>query len=320
MVHVTGKLCFFLATQVKPNIPLGTSSGTTASTRRWPGTALPQPPKVGSKTKARPGWRWWDFTELAGRVDLCFFLEGWFCFFCWRFLQFRTLIKGFCWLKNVQWSIHWPCVLYTCFMGILQRLGFSLRPDIVDDTWGYMWSDVCMIFVFAVKSVSMYPEYPAFNGWLSKLTQFHHFSFWPYMALFIVPHAYKYIFHFSTCDCKTPSGSPLFQSDSPPSMEVNPAASSASLASKADKDRQASNGLVQPATSYSPCSIMEPSCAQSLGLRIIMAMNLELRNDSKGNSILCHTLSISKWGPSLSTNSRIQQEIWRYFRDISAIA
>lgn len=186
-----------------------------------------------------------------------------------------------------------------------------------------MWSDVFVWCLFLWSS--LFPcilsirvsEYPAFNGWLSKFTQFHHFSFWPYMALFIVPHAYKYIFHFSTCDCKTPSGSPLFQSDSPPSMEVNPAASSASLASKADKDRQASNGLVQPATSYSPCSIMEPSCAQSLGLGIIMAMNLELRNDSEGNSTLCHTLSISKWGPSLSTNSRIQQEIWRYCSDIS---
>lgn len=188
-----------------------------------------------------------------------------------------------------------------------------------------MWSDVFVWCLFLWSS--LFPcilsirvsEYPAFNGWLSKFTQFHHFSFWPYMALFIVPHAYKYIFHFSTCDCKTPSGSPLFQSDSPPSMEVNPAASSASLASKADKDRQASNGLVQPATSYSPCSIMEPSWAQSLGLGIIMAMNFELRNDSKENSTLCHTWSISQWGPSLSTNSRIQQQIWRYCRDISTI-
>lgn len=81
------KMCFFFATQVKPNIPLGTSSGTTASTRRWPGTALPQPPKVGSKTKARPGWRWWDFTELAGRVDLCFFFGGMVLFF---------VVGGFC--------------------------------------------------------------------------------------------------------------------------------------------------------------------------------------------------------------------------------
>eukprot|EP00434_Breviolum_minutum_P001837 symbB.v1.2.001627.t1/scaffold80.1/size342472/14 len=52
--------------EVKPNIPLGTSSGTTASTRRWPGTALPQPPKVGSKTKVNPAA---SSASLASKAD-----------------------------------------------------------------------------------------------------------------------------------------------------------------------------------------------------------------------------------------------------------
>lgn len=53
--------------EVKPNIPLGTSSGTTASTRRWPGVpALPQPPKVGSKTKVNPAA---SSASLASKAD-----------------------------------------------------------------------------------------------------------------------------------------------------------------------------------------------------------------------------------------------------------
>ena len=165
MVHVTKKLCvcFFCATQVKPNIPLGTSSGTTASTRRWPGTALPQPPKVGSKTKARPGWRWWDFTELAGRgdyFDAIFF--GGMMFFLLEVFVIPYVNQGF--LLTEKRPVVYPLTM--CTIRMLHR--YLAEAGIFLEAWYSRWHPrvyvircFCMIFVFVIKSFSMYPEYPS---------------------------------------------------------------------------------------------------------------------------------------------------------------